>query len=539
MVNKLPPEILVHIFWLLQEKTYWFELGEDEQDSDVPWIQITWVCQRWRSVALSAPALWTTISASYRCPAGRAPYGATWVSAFLERSAKMLLEVGIEILHADDFVRRDTLALLYLNGTRIRTLVLDTQGDCGVPCRLESLTNSIENMAFLENFQLIQEHPPAEGNEPWIVRLHVLPRLRSVNMSATHFPWGWRFGSMSLRALTLTATYRRPSINHFIGFLQRCPALESLSLDDCLPIAPERTVATWCALAIACLPKLAELYVWDTLEEVRFICDSIEVPSTCFINLRANADGLLDDDPGSHPIRLFIPLPCGFYSLYHSARSLMFSEAPYPFLSLSAKDSDPGILNDAWGIPKAAGRMLMSLGDLDGRTLWPPEPELWTKLWESFSPAPLSFLALRSRTFLDISEDMWHTCFAQLPSLQTIVLYGRENPSTLENAARIPENERQGVDFLNSFLHALSPRRNQDGEAGQRCATLRRIELHNLPLFDSSAACAVGCALRRRAERGLRVQEVCFNNCYFYEDVGVDIDVFKRRFEESTIISIA
>lgn len=180
--------------------------------------------------------------------------------------------------------------------------------------------------------------------------------------------------------------------------------------------------------------------------------------------------------------------------------------------------------------------MRMTLEYLEDQSLRPPEPELWTKLWESFSPAPLSFLALRSGAFQGISEDLWRTCFAHLPSLHTIVLYGREDPSTIENAARIPANERQGKDFLSGFLHALSPRRNQSGEGAQPCKNLRRIELRDLPLFDIGASCAVGCALRRRADRGFWVQEVYFDNCYFDEDV--DVDVFKRRVEDSTRATI-
>ncbi|KAJ3540378.1 hypothetical protein NMY22_g4320 [Coprinellus aureogranulatus] len=57
-VNRLPPEILLTIFEIL--KTY----AKEEQGNGEPplsWFRVTFVCRRWRTIALDSPSLWTTI----------------------------------------------------------------------------------------------------------------------------------------------------------------------------------------------------------------------------------------------------------------------------------------------------------------------------------------------------------------------------------------------------------------------------------------------------------------------------------------------
>ncbi|TFK59419.1 hypothetical protein BDN72DRAFT_780782, partial [Pluteus cervinus] len=54
--NQLPAELLVTIF-----KFYQRELVSRMRPEIVPWIYITHVCHRWRSLAFDSKALWTNI----------------------------------------------------------------------------------------------------------------------------------------------------------------------------------------------------------------------------------------------------------------------------------------------------------------------------------------------------------------------------------------------------------------------------------------------------------------------------------------------
>ncbi|KAF6759728.1 hypothetical protein DFP72DRAFT_115738 [Ephemerocybe angulata] len=54
-VNRLPPEVLSHIFLNL----FWTMECEYEEDKKVCWIFSTHVCRHWRAVALGCAALWT------------------------------------------------------------------------------------------------------------------------------------------------------------------------------------------------------------------------------------------------------------------------------------------------------------------------------------------------------------------------------------------------------------------------------------------------------------------------------------------------
>lgn len=79
-INRLPPEILSSgIFFTLKAL-----LGTGKRG----WLNVTYVCQRWRNDALSDATLWTEISGS--------KLSAEWVATTLERSKTSPLTVAIE-----------------------------------------------------------------------------------------------------------------------------------------------------------------------------------------------------------------------------------------------------------------------------------------------------------------------------------------------------------------------------------------------------------------------------------------------------------
>ncbi|KAI0742600.1 hypothetical protein C8Q80DRAFT_1189596 [Daedaleopsis nitida] len=47
-INDLPPEILSHVFQIVQHLAGWPEDWEDEPNLAISWIRITWICRHWR-----------------------------------------------------------------------------------------------------------------------------------------------------------------------------------------------------------------------------------------------------------------------------------------------------------------------------------------------------------------------------------------------------------------------------------------------------------------------------------------------------------
>ncbi len=105
-INRLPPELLVHIFSYLGGGAF-----------VVPASQ---VCRRWRDIALDTPSLWAVIREQDNMFAAQ---------CFMERSRRAKLDVSIiiDMLQPDDFVVFQSLVMPH--ATRIRRLHVDVFGD--------------------------------------------------------------------------------------------------------------------------------------------------------------------------------------------------------------------------------------------------------------------------------------------------------------------------------------------------------------------------------------------------------------------------
>ncbi|KAI0037518.1 hypothetical protein FA95DRAFT_1477608, partial [Auriscalpium vulgare] len=78
---RIPPEILRTIF------AFCSEVDEPQMHSDVHsfgWLAVTYVCRRWRDVALAHAGLWTHVSFAL---------GPVWADVFAARAQKMPLIV--------------------------------------------------------------------------------------------------------------------------------------------------------------------------------------------------------------------------------------------------------------------------------------------------------------------------------------------------------------------------------------------------------------------------------------------------------------
>ncbi|KAF5342669.1 hypothetical protein D9611_001283 [Ephemerocybe angulata] len=107
-VNRLPPEVLSHIFLTL----FWTMEREYEEDKKVCWIFSTHVCRHWRAVALGCAALWTNFMFDMQ---------GELIRTILPRSKNLPLSVAMKCGGLTDI---DALGEVLSQTTRLRHVVL-------------------------------------------------------------------------------------------------------------------------------------------------------------------------------------------------------------------------------------------------------------------------------------------------------------------------------------------------------------------------------------------------------------------------------
>ncbi|KZV72042.1 hypothetical protein PENSPDRAFT_375105 [Peniophora sp. CONT] len=97
-ILSLPPELTTEFFFHLVQ----LDPPKTSLPVSLGWINVTFVCQSWRNLALACASLWTDISGEF---------GLSWVNAFLERSQQAPLtlrefDYDSRYFHLDDILQR-------------------------------------------------------------------------------------------------------------------------------------------------------------------------------------------------------------------------------------------------------------------------------------------------------------------------------------------------------------------------------------------------------------------------------------------------
>ncbi len=212
-INRLPPELLVHIFSYLGGGAF-----------VVPASQ---VCRRWRDIALDTPSLWAVIREQDNMFAAQ---------CFMERSRRAKLDVSIiiDMLQPDDFVVFQSLVMPH--ATRIRRLHVDVFGDRAYDFyRLLAKRDFL--MPGLEHFSIrmteygwhdYADDDPLLSRESFFSESDFLERLtfRSVLPLPTLL-------SCNIKSITLSD--RVFDLDALLKFLDAAPNLECLDLLNCVP----------------------------------------------------------------------------------------------------------------------------------------------------------------------------------------------------------------------------------------------------------------------------------------------------------------
>jgi hypothetical protein len=280
-INRLPTELLIHIFSFLGGGTF-----------VVPASQ---VCRRWRDVALDTSSLWTII---------REEDDVFSAQCFMKRSrhAKLDVSFAIDMSTPGDFAILRSLAIPH--ALRIRRLHLDVFGERAYDFYRE-LAKRDFLLPCLEHFSVRMNQPgwqddnqygPLPSRESFFGESEFFERLtfRAVLPLPTHL-------SSTIKSLTLAD--RVFDLDAMLECLDAAPNLEYLTLLNCVPHTFESTARGF----VVSLNRLRELNWFQA-----FVCDNILGTVKLFEhldmpNLNAGAFVLLLDPSKYSPSQLYIP----------------------------------------------------------------------------------------------------------------------------------------------------------------------------------------------------------------------------------------
>ena len=239
-VNRMPVEILGEIF------TQFLQIGDSATEPDAFSLSVSpdWVadpmvlgqvCGFWRSIALSMPSLWCSISVSSPVR-GVIPRIQTWLERAGQHPLKIFVEQSVRPGAAEEAVTDEIFALLLQHYHHWEHITFKLYGRM-----IESLVNIRNTPSPLLTSALLDLWwNEAVVDRIWSV-LHSSPKLSHVNWNdvyshvrdlPTHVPWN------QLEDVALSHYF---DINGFCTFLEQCSRLERLQVSwiDRLGFPPE------------------------------------------------------------------------------------------------------------------------------------------------------------------------------------------------------------------------------------------------------------------------------------------------------------
>ncbi|KAI0700837.1 hypothetical protein C8T65DRAFT_657307 [Cerioporus squamosus] len=485
IVDRMPPEILVNIFQLVQWATGWQSYTSQTTPA---WISFTWVCRRWRDVALSAPLLWTSIR-----HAGF-PRTRNWLPVFLERTAGAPLDVDIALQATDDACVGTLQTIQPYSPTirRFRLRLDNPEEDVG-----PLVSPLIEEMRNVEELTLLTVlyYGRMDAGTINASRNH-LPQLTSLHLSGLHIPWSSSVYT-GLRSLRITSAAYPPSTHEFFEILRGCPDLEVLHFGIRLP-ATSASVAPESSFSVL-LPRMRQILLKGTTSEVDSIAQYVELPPSCSVDL------LLRPPYQGPPLAALVPKQLMLQPLLRTCTTFSLSvERVYGPVYLYMQ----------------AGKSYLHISCLYQASddIFVFDSATWTELLNMLRHSPVIDVSIALDVVFHMGPEMWLQCFSTFPLLESVA-FG-PNSRTVRDCS--------------SFLTAIaSP--TADGASDVVLARLRVLQLTYIRL-DNATVENILSMLDSRTSGGAPLPELEFKGCYCDRDV--DVKSFAERLRKRLKLSI-
>ncbi|KAI9060825.1 hypothetical protein FKP32DRAFT_1595159 [Trametes sanguinea] len=489
-IDRLPPELLGYVFQWVQWLCGW-SAGEVYRGYGArSWIQLTWVCRRWRALALSSHILWTCIECR------ELPLDLECVTAFIERASGALLDVTSDAVGDIESLLRIVLA----PGNNLRSLAMRVSSDGMHDKQLPSLLALLPaTMPALQKLKL-------ETFNEWLSDVwHVylpdraqFPGLLDISFYGFHFPWESPIYE-SLRSLDLSSISYPPSATRFFQILEACPQLESLTYDQYMSdrgmfssLDAQEHVVT--------LPRLRHMRLTNTLYAVSYVYDRLCVPSSCSIITR-----FILSDAASGPINAMLPRQRAFRSLLSNVMTLRLT-VDDQIVYLGFETPDGASFTDITGL-------------VDDPVLDIPT---FNSMLDLFAKAPLTTFRLYDPSSLHkVSAAMWISLFTRFPKLEHL---------DVGHTFQYIRDQKEGFSPL---LEALQARQPESG--GLYAPRLQTITVH-IMIVDPPLAHALESLIDLRVSKGVPLKELIFKNSRCSRKV--DLDAFMAHLKKHVKVSV-
>ena len=282
-VSRLPPEILCNIFSLIEDRNA-FEFMDPIRGWGSPesWIDFSRVSRHWRSIALSAPELWTNIPFNYP----------RWTQEMLTRSKMAKLTIRVDAYQSMNPRVFDSIE------SCLR--MIERLGEINISTPLESMPESLfqdlpKSAPQLHTFRIALLPPSFPGPEsPFTIHEDFLSdteRLKNVHLVNCKISWdsrlltGLTYLTIHLHNSLMDNTTSSDSIISFLHALQRMPALTDLDLENSIPY-DSGGLSNYPAVDLPCLRLLR---ISSGVNALTTALRHINFPNNAVLNLTCKA----------------------------------------------------------------------------------------------------------------------------------------------------------------------------------------------------------------------------------------------------------
>ncbi|KAF8449470.1 hypothetical protein L210DRAFT_2664781 [Boletus edulis BED1] len=272
-IFRLPTEILEDIF-IQCASDYHCEHDGRPRSAAPSWVNVSYVCHRWRNVALNCATIWTYVFITSQ----------RWTEELLARSRQASLKIRIWLLDESRWLNTVEKVMDHLE--RIQELRLDVPA----PYNQQVLSKLSSRAPRLQNLEITLEDPSPEW--PSLPFDGVPPALHTLELTDCSVP----LSSFKLNALTTLGLHYVPdqfkqNIEEFLAVMGYMKDLKHLYLDQALASATGfLSSAVFRTFEKIDLPHLARLLIGAPLSTSLALLSCVNIPLETSVKLECDSE---------------------------------------------------------------------------------------------------------------------------------------------------------------------------------------------------------------------------------------------------------